>query len=128
MADLFKFSADTVIKADIFDPIKLRHSWRAKLRAETGGGADIYLRAWKIARGEPLLVQLPDGTERLQIPSIAVQLDALRWLGDKLDGSAVGEDKLLDAEQATSESAHLRALSEDELTRRLKQLGYASKD
>lgn len=95
-------------------PTETFRSYLKRIAGDKGEGIwDAYL---SIARGQAWIPTLPDGREGPpQVPTTSDRLVALRQLEHALFGSAVGQDRVPEAEKAAAEAANLTAMTDEEL-------------
>ena len=93
-----------------------RQSWRAQIRAVTNNGTDLLMRVYDIAMGKPITVTLPDGRElEPMVASPEVQARYALHLHELLNGKAVSQTEVLEAEKAMSAVEDVRNMSLEQL-------------
>lgn len=92
-------------------------SWRSQMRRVTNGGMDALLHIANVARGNPVRSVRPDTGEYTdwEVPTIAEQMDASKWLAEFMLGKAVAQTEVMRAEEEASDHAQYAAMSDEAL-------------
>lgn len=92
-------------------------SWRSQMRRVTNGGMDTLLHIANVARGNPTRSVRPDTGEYTdwQVPTVAEQMDASKWLAEFMLGKAVSQNDIVKAEEQAEEHAQYAAMSDEVL-------------
>jgi len=78
----------------------------------------------RLANFTPIAIKLPDGTELAEplVPTPAVALEANKWLAEAYAGKAVSQNEVGRTESENALVEQLRALSDEELEQRVREL------
>ena len=101
-----------------------RETFRSILRKLSNDGFDYAQALDGIARGTPVVVELPDGRQsEPQVAPIGVRVEALKFLWEQLHGKAVDQTKVVEAAHAADELARFKSMSERELEEFVRRTG-----
>lgn len=93
-----------------------KETFRSLLQKMSAAGADYIMELDAIARGTPLIVQLPDGRESEPQPvPVGVRVDVLKFLIEQMHGKAVPQTDVLEATKQGEEVTRYNSMTLEQL-------------
>ena len=93
-----------------------KETFRSLVRKLTNNGYDIIATMHDIMKGTPFVAVLPDGREmEPQVPSPDTRRQAAQFMWEQLNGRAVDQTRVVEAEEQAQGMAQFDAMSESQL-------------
>lgn len=99
-----------------------KETFRALVRKLTNNGYDIIATMHDIMKGVPFVAVLPDGRQmEPQVPSPDTRRQAAQFMWEQLNGRAVDQTRVVEAEEQAQGMAQFDAMSESQLEEYIRQ-------
>lgn len=99
-----------------------KETFRSLVRKLTNNGYDIIATMKDLMDGKPFVAVLPDGREmEPQVPSPDTRRQAAQFMWEQLNGRAVDQTRVVEAEEQAQGMAQFDAMSESQLEEYIRQ-------